>query len=133
LHRHPFNAPRASPLGPGVDVARQYGELVALLDEALAIPIPSRFETESRLPGAAAAWSSGLREQQDLIRHMLLTPFERRSPGPLISNLVELALMDAGRAYQRFHTRPPGARLEDLAKAEIASRAASLLSATLNG
>ncbi|MEC7524100.1 MAG: hypothetical protein VYE22_29730 [Myxococcota bacterium] len=113
-----------------MDVARQYGELVALLDEALAIPIPSRFETESRLPGAAAAWSSGLREQQDLIRHMLLTPFERR---PLISNLVELALMDAGRAYQRFHTRPPGARLEDLAKAEIASRAASLLSATLNG
>jgi len=116
-----------------MDSSRQYEELVALLDEALAIPIPTRFEAESRLPGAAEAWEAGLREQQDLIRHVLLTPFEGRSPAPLISNVVELALMDAGRAYQRFNTRPLGARLADLAKAEVASRAASLLSATLNG
>ncbi|MEQ8454952.1 MAG: hypothetical protein RLO52_02315 [Sandaracinaceae bacterium] len=109
-----------------------FADLVSALDESLTLPIPHRFEKESRLPGAKAAWRRGLHMEREALLTLVLTPMPEHDTQRLVAAAVELALLDSSRFSKRVDGGALGARLIDLARAEVASRAASCLAAALN-
>ncbi|MEC7522199.1 MAG: hypothetical protein VYE22_20095 [Myxococcota bacterium] len=108
-------------------------ELVELLACAESLPVPSRYGTEIRLPGAMASWRAGLEEERAAIERLLFTPQPGASAREAMFNLAAVnaaqrrAIDDARMYAARFEAEPLGRRLRFLARAEVASRAARQL------